>query len=80
MTLAEALAARIAATDFDAITPQALHYARIGVLDTLAVGIAGAGEEAVSIAQRVTGAAGGRRGRRARCRIHQRHCGQRARL
>ncbi|MCX7135125.1 MAG: MmgE/PrpD family protein [Proteobacteria bacterium] len=59
MTLAEALAARIAATDFDAITPQALHYARIGVLDTLAVGIAGAGEEAVSIAQRVTGAAGG---------------------
>lgn len=59
MTLAEELAARIAATDFDAITPQALHYAKIGVLDTLAVGIAGAGEEAVSIAQRVTGAAGG---------------------
>lgn len=59
MTLAEELAARITATAFEQITPQALHYAKIGVLDTLAVGIAGAGEEAALIARRVTGAAAG---------------------
>jgi 2-methylcitrate dehydratase PrpD len=59
MTLAEELAACIVATRFAAITPQALHYAKIGVLDTLAVGIAGSVEEAALIASRVTGASEG---------------------
>ena len=54
MTLAEALAARIVATRFDALSPQALHYAKIGVLDTLAVGIAGSDDEAALIARRVS--------------------------
>ncbi len=59
MTLAGELATRIVATSFEQITAQAMHYAKIGVLDTMAVGIAGSGDEAALIARRVSGAADG---------------------
>ena len=41
MTLARELAARVVATSFADIGESAKHYARIGLLDTIAVGIAG---------------------------------------
>ena len=43
MTLARELAARVVATSFDDIGEPAKHYARIGFLDTIAVGIARSG-------------------------------------
>jgi 2-methylcitrate dehydratase PrpD len=55
MTLAEALATRIASTAFEQLTPLALRYAKQGLMDTLAVGIAGASDEAALIARRVAG-------------------------
>jgi 2-methylcitrate dehydratase PrpD len=58
-TLAEELAARIVATSFDQITPQANLYAKIGLLDTIAVGFAGSVDEATAIARRVVGTASG---------------------
>lgn len=59
MTLAGELAARIVATTFDHVGPQATLYAKIGLLDTMAVGIAGASDEAAQIARRVIGATTG---------------------
>jgi 2-methylcitrate dehydratase PrpD len=59
MTLARELAARVVATSFDDIGAQARHYARIGLLDTIAVGIAGSSDEASRIARRVAGGAPG---------------------
>lgn len=56
MTLARGLAKRIVATAFDRLTEQAIRYAKIGVLDTLAVGIAGSSKDAAVIARKVTGA------------------------
>ena len=55
VTLATKLAARIVATSADQITPRAIEYAKIGLLDTLAVGIAGSDDEAAVIARRVVG-------------------------
>lgn len=55
MTLAAELARRIANTKYDDLTPGALRYAKIGLLDTLGVGIAGAHEEAAVISRRVAG-------------------------
>jgi 2-methylcitrate dehydratase PrpD len=52
-TIAETLAARVVATTFGDISAAALHYARIGVLDTVAVGVAGAADEATLIARNV---------------------------
>lgn len=59
MTLAGELAARVVATSFDDIGMAARHYARIGLLDTIAVGIAGADDEASRIARCVIGGAPG---------------------
>jgi 2-methylcitrate dehydratase PrpD len=59
MTLARELAARVAATSFGDIGGPAKHYARIGLLDTIAVGIAGADDEASRIARRVIGGSSG---------------------
>ena len=52
MTLARELAARIVGTSFEDVSAQAMQYAKIGLLDTIAVGIAGAGDEASLIARR----------------------------
>jgi 2-methylcitrate dehydratase PrpD len=55
MTLAQDLARRIVGTHFEALTPAAIRSARMGILDTLAVGIAGAKEDAALIARKVAG-------------------------
>ena len=52
-TLARELAQRIASTTARDLTEKAVHYAKIGLLDTLGVAIAGAREEAAVIARRV---------------------------
>src|SRR5258706_7596349 len=59
MTIATELAAKITATTFDDLGPRALHYARMGLLDTLGVGIAGAQEDAAVIARKIAGTATG---------------------
>ena len=53
MTLAAELAKKVVATRFEDLTPGALTGAKIGLLDTIAVGIAGADDEAARIARRV---------------------------
>jgi 2-methylcitrate dehydratase PrpD len=53
MTLARELAKKVVATRFQDLTPGALTGAKIGLLDTIAVGIAGADDEAARIARRV---------------------------
>jgi 2-methylcitrate dehydratase PrpD len=55
ITLAQELAQRIAATRFEHLTPGAIRQAKIGLLDTLAVGIAGCGDDAALIARKVSG-------------------------
>jgi 2-methylcitrate dehydratase PrpD len=59
MTIATELARKITATTFDDLGPQALHYARMGLLDTLGVGIAGSQEDAAAIARKITDEAAG---------------------
>ena len=56
MTLARELARRIVAMRYDALTPGAIAYAKIGLLDTFAVGIAGFDDEASAIARKVSSA------------------------
>lgn len=53
MTIAQELAQKIVATRFEDLTPGALNGAKIGLLDTIAVGIAGADDEASRIARHV---------------------------
>ena len=53
--IAAKLATRVVATSFEQMTPLALEYAKLGILDTLAVGIAGSMDEASVIARRVSG-------------------------
>jgi 2-methylcitrate dehydratase PrpD len=55
MTIAQTLAQRIIATNYDQLTPKSIAYAKIGLLDTIAVGIAGATEHASWIARKVNG-------------------------
>ena len=59
MTLARELAARVVATSFEDVGEPAKHYAKIGLLDTIAVGIAGADDDAARIARRVVGGSAG---------------------
>jgi 2-methylcitrate dehydratase PrpD len=54
MTLATELGARIAAFRFDMLPPDAVHWAKVGVLDTVGVTLAGAAEPCARIAARVT--------------------------
>jgi 2-methylcitrate dehydratase PrpD len=59
MTVARELARRIVAMRFEQLTPGALRGARIGLLDTLGVGVAGALDDAAVIARRVVGSTPG---------------------
>src|SRR5687768_9731515 len=59
MTLAQELANRIAGTTHDALTPAAIRSAKVGLLDTIAVGIAGSSEDAAVISRRITGSEAG---------------------
>ena len=55
MTLAGELATRIVSTRYEDLPAQALEYAKIGILDTLGVALAGSREEATRIAAKVVG-------------------------
>jgi 2-methylcitrate dehydratase PrpD len=59
MSVAFELARRIVATSYEQLTSAALHNAKIGLLDTIGVGIAGSSEKASLMARRTTGAAPG---------------------
>ena len=59
MTIAHELAKRIAATEYDDVSAAALRYAKIGLLDTLGVGIAGSAQDAAMIARAVVGSGAG---------------------
>jgi 2-methylcitrate dehydratase PrpD len=52
-TIAQGLAERIASTQYEALPDDALHWARVSILDTLGVALAGAIEEGVGIADRM---------------------------
>ena len=61
MTIATELARRIQALSYDALPPEAVHWAKVGVLDTVGVTLAGAGEETTRLIERLFGTgAGGR--------------------
>jgi len=59
MTVAHRLAERILAVEYDNLPADAVHWAKIGILDTVGVTIAGAGEEATRLAAGLPGAANG---------------------
>ena len=59
MTIATELGARIADFSFDIMPPNAVHWAKVGVLDTVGVTLAGAPEPCARIAARVTAASPG---------------------
>jgi 2-methylcitrate dehydratase PrpD len=58
MTIAEALAERIASVQYDALPEGALHWARVAILDTVGCTLAGADEPCARIVARVTAAPG----------------------
>ncbi len=59
MTLAAELGARIQAIGFASLPAAAVHWAKIGILDTVGVTLAGASEPCARIAARVAGAGTG---------------------
>ncbi len=58
MTIAEALAERIASVGYDTLPDDALHWARVAILDTVGCTLAGADEPCARIVARVTAAPG----------------------
>lgn len=54
MTIAEGLADRIAGIRYDALPPEALHWAKVAVLDTVGCTLAGSVEPCARIVDRVT--------------------------
>ncbi len=54
MTLAQELAKRIGALRYEELPPEAVRWAKVGILDTLGVTLAGAGEECTRIVAGVT--------------------------
>ena len=58
MTIAETLAERIAAVRFDALPPDAVHWARVAILDTVGCTLAGASEPCARIVARVSASSG----------------------
>jgi 2-methylcitrate dehydratase PrpD len=59
MTIAQELAARIVKLDYDALPPAAVHWAKVGILDTVGVTLAGSREPTARIAADVAAPAGG---------------------
>ena len=59
MTIATELGARIVAFSYDMLPPSAVHWAKVGALDTVGVTLAGAPEPCTRIAARVTAASPG---------------------
>ena len=59
MPIATDLASRICDLTFDALPPEAVHWARIGIIDTVGVTLAGATEPCAVLARRVAAPAPG---------------------
>ncbi|HTW70272.1 MAG TPA: MmgE/PrpD family protein, partial [Acetobacteraceae bacterium] len=59
MTIATDLANRICALTFDTLPPEAVHWARVGIIDTIGVTLAGAIEPCAVLARRVAAPAPG---------------------
>ena len=59
MGLAKDLAIRVAALDHGDLPDEAVHWAKVAILDTVGVGLAGANEDCVTILERVTATDGG---------------------
>ena len=58
MTIAETLAEWIASVRYDALPAEALHWARVAILDTVGCTLAGASEPCARIVARVTPSGG----------------------
>ncbi len=58
MTIAEALAERIASVRYDALPEEAAHWARVAIIDTVGCTLAGASEPCARIVARVTASGG----------------------
>jgi 2-methylcitrate dehydratase PrpD len=59
LTLLEALADNIAAVQYDDLPPEAVHWAKAAILDTVGVTLAGAGEPCAAIVAGIVGAGSG---------------------
>ena len=59
MGLARELATRIVGMDYDQLPEEAIHWAKVAILDTVGVGLAGANEECTAIIERSTDGGGG---------------------
>src|SRR5689334_1391229 len=60
MTIAHELAERIAAITFDTLPQDAVRWAKVGLLDTVGVTLAGASEDCTRIVAKVAGRSAGR--------------------
>jgi 2-methylcitrate dehydratase PrpD len=58
-TVATELAQRIAGMRYETLPPDAVHWAKVAIIDTLACGLAGAPEDCTRIAEKVAAACGG---------------------
>ena len=58
MTIAEALAERIASVRYDALSEEAVRWARVAIIDTVGCTLAGASEPCARIVARVTASDG----------------------
>ena len=58
MSIAETLAERIASVRYEALPPDAVHWASVAILDTVGCTLAGAGEPCARIVARVTASGG----------------------
>ncbi len=58
MSIAETLAERIASVRYEALPPDAVHWARVAILDTVGCTLAGASEPCARIVARVTASGG----------------------
>ena len=56
-TIAERLAGNILSTEWDVLPPQAIHWAKIGIIDTIGVTLAGAGEDCTRVVLATPGVA-----------------------
>ena len=59
MALALELAQRINAITFNALPPEAVHWAKVGILDTVGVTLAGSREDAARLVEKVLTRGGG---------------------
>ena len=59
MTIATEIAARITAMRYEDLPAEAVHWAKVAIIDTLACALAGAAEEAPRIAEKVAATYGG---------------------